>query len=446
MVDGLALCLQRMQDASAPVRQTFTHYYKQIQNGVTGMLSGALARPVDADKVIDYHDLPAGDPALWHKTVVVKLNGGLGTSMGLIKAKSLLPVRGELSFLDILARQILHLRQKTGTAIPLLFMNSYNTSTDTLAALAAYPELPAAGLPLDFLQNRFPRLKRSDLTPLELPDDSFNWNPPGHGDIYTVLFASGILKQLLQRGYHYLFVSNADNLGATPDLALLTHFAHSGLPFMMEVCRRTPMDKKGGHLAQNPEGGLLLRESAQCPPEETELFQDIDRYRYFNTNNLWLHLPSLQQYLNEHNGVMDLPLILNGKTAEGVPVWQIETAMGAALSIFPDSGAVLVPRSRFAPVKKTGDLLVVWSDCYKLGDDYSLNPVIDPLPVVDLAEEYYGGIDKLRQRVQVVPSLKDCTKLIITGDVSFGAGVAIKGNVTITGSGCLENTEIIGNN
>ena len=46
--------------------------------------------------------------------MVIKLNGGLGTGMGMDKAKSLLPVRGGLTFLDIVARQVLHIRQIDG--------------------------------------------------------------------------------------------------------------------------------------------------------------------------------------------------------------------------------------------------------------------------------------------------------------------------------------------
>ena len=92
------------------------------------------------------------------KTAVIKLNGGLGTSMGMDRAKSLLCVRRGLSFLDIIARQVLHLRKEYDATLPLIFMNSFRTSADTMAALARYEDLPVDGLPLEFLQNKEPKL------------------------------------------------------------------------------------------------------------------------------------------------------------------------------------------------------------------------------------------------------------------------------------------------
>jgi UDP-N-acetylglucosamine pyrophosphorylase len=156
-------------------------------------------------------------PELLHQTVVIKLNGGLGTSMGLEKAKSLLPVRGEDAFLDLIARQLLRLRAQTGGAAPhFLLMNSFSTSEDTCAYLAA--RQPALGDPsgLELLQNRVPKVQVADLAPLSWPaQPDLEWCPPGHGDIYACLLGSGWLDRLLAQGVRYAFVSNADNLGAS---------------------------------------------------------------------------------------------------------------------------------------------------------------------------------------------------------------------------------------
>ena len=92
------------------------------------------------------------------------------------------------------------------------------------------------------------------------------WCPPGHGDLYAALEGSGTLDKLLADGIKYMFVSNSDNLGAVMDLTLLTHFAESDSPFMMECADRTVNDKKGGHLAvRNADSQLILREAAMCP-------------------------------------------------------------------------------------------------------------------------------------------------------------------------------------
>merc|ERR1711965_868817 len=149
-------------------------------------------------------------------------------------------------------------------------MNSFATSADTLEYLSKYPDLQTAGLPLEFVQNKAPKVTKDDLTPASWPaNSSHEWCPPGHGDLYPAMLGSGTLDLLLSKGYKYMFVSNSDNLGATMDLKLLTWFADSGKPFAMECAARTAADKKGGHLAADATtGGLLLRESAQCPKDE----------------------------------------------------------------------------------------------------------------------------------------------------------------------------------
>ncbi|CAE7742840.1 UGP1, partial [Symbiodinium pilosum] len=169
-----------------------------------------------------------------------------------------------------------------------------------------------------------------------------------------------------------MFVSNSDNLGATMDLRLLTYFADSGAPFLMEVAARTDADKKGGHLAvMKSGGGLTLRESAQCPKEDEGAFQDVSKYTYFNTNNLWVHLGKLHELFEKNGGALPLPVMKNDKTVDprdkkSTKVIQLETAMGAAISCFEGAQAIKIPRTRFAPVKKTDDLFALRSDAYTL--------------------------------------------------------------------------------
>jgi UTP--glucose-1-phosphate uridylyltransferase len=209
----------------------------------------------------------------------------------------------------------------------------------------------------------------------------------------------------------------------------------------MEVADRTPADRKGGHLAQRPDGQLILRESAQCPPDEEAEFQDIQRYRYFNTNNLWINLRSLAQQLDEHQGVMPLPLIRNEKPVDPSDpktprVYQLETAMGAAIAVFAGAQALRVPRSRFAPVKKNSDLLVIMSDAYALGEDFRLRLVDERReqpPVVALDDRYYQLYNDMRQRFpHGAPSLRACDELRVKGDVRFGKDVRVVGKVAIT--------------
>lgn len=434
---------QKMREAGQPEMaiRAFSHYYAQLTEGATGYISSREAQPVASLPVVEeltaYTD--AGKAAL-ARTVVIKLNGGLGTTMGMSGPKSLIQVKDDFTFLDIIVHQIVHMRRQYDVRLPLVLMNSFSTQAESLAALQAYPELLKQEAPLDFLQHQVPKIWKEALSPATWPaDPAKEWCPPGHGDLYLALQTSGMLGTLLAQGYEYAFVSNADNLGATVDMAILGYFAKEQLPFLMEAARRQPVDRKGGHLAQHPEQGLILREVAQCPADEIEAFQDIDRYQYFNTNNLWVHLPSLQRALQQHDGVLPLPLIRNEKAVDPTQpdsprVYQLETAMGHAIVLFPEAQAVETPRRRFLPVKNTNDLLRLWSDAYILEEDYTirLNPernVVGEL-IIDLDKHHYGLFDQLKAHFQAgAPSLVNCKQLHVEGEIYFDPSVTLEGEI-----------------
>ena len=435
MTKPLNSFVSKMEKAglSSLVIDTFSHYYKQVASGETGLLPESDIQPVSPEDISAAADLQtysdAGHAAM-KKTVAIILNGGLGTSMGLSSAKSLIPVKDGQSFLEI------KLKQAERCGAMLAFMNSYNTHQDTLAAVSA---LSAPVEPLYFIQNKFPKVLASNLKPVHWPDNpELEWNPPGHGDIYVALYSSGLLKTLLDSGIEYGLIANSDNLGATLDDALLGYFATRGYSFMMEVAERTPADIKGGHLARHNNGTLILREIAQCPKNEIAAFQDIRRYRYFNTNNLWINLKYLKTFFDTH-GPPYLPMIINPKTvnpiiADSPQVYQIETAMGSAISKFQGSTAVSVSVNRFLPVKKCQDLLAIRSDCYQLTENNRLilNPRRKiPPPKITLDSKYFGHIDDFNQRIQWPPSLVDCASLEIKGNVFFQQNMTITGQVKI---------------
>ncbi len=424
--------------------EAFRFYYAKLVRGERGLLSREAIGPVTKGDIAHREMLNRfaeyGRQAI-KETVIIKLNGGLGTSMGLSKAKSLIEVKNGLNFLDITARQILNQREKQGIKIPLVLLNSYKTDEDSIQFLGKYPDL-ASDIPLSFVQHKFPKVLKEDLSPAIWPmDRDCEWNPPGHGDLYLALITSGMLDKMTSKGYKYAFVSNSDNLGALMDEAILGYFASEGFPFMMEVADRTAADIKGGHLAKLRTGGLTLREIAQCPEEETEEFQDIDVYRYFNTNNIWINLILLKDKLEEAANALRLPMIINPKRIDprdgsSPEVYQIETALGSAISLFQKATAVRVPRTRFLPVKKSQDLLALWSDCYVLTEDSRIiqNPERRFESIrIDLDDRYYKKIDQLRERfAHNAPSLIDCRSLTIHGNVYFGKGVVIRGDVNIT--------------
>jgi len=379
------------------------------------------------------------------KLVLLKLNGGLGTSMGLAKAKSLLRVRGELTFLELIFRQVEALREATGSPLPLLLMNSFSTDDDTRDALAKRerPFVNPAGLPVSFRQHRVPKIDPVTALPAEAPEAPESaWCPPGHGDLYCALGTSGLLRRLLDSGFRYAFVSNADNLGASADAALLGRMVAGRLPFLMEATKRTAADRKGGHLARDKETGrLVLREAAQCPPGGEEAFQDIARHAYFNTNNIWLDLEAVAKALEENGGFLPLPLLTNRKRIrswepDSPEVLQLENAMGAAISLFEGAAAVNVPRSRFSPVKTTNDLLTVMSDACELDSMYRLQlaPARHGIPPkVNLDKTFYAQLDGFSARFpDGPPSLLACESLSVSGDVTFSRGVRCQGATTLT--------------
>src|SRR5215213_9862133 len=452
-MDGLQASIEKMRAegvADAAI-ETFRDLYTRWQEGETGLLPEAEIEPLrDLPSLEDLGDVEDADAL--DATVILKLNGGLGTSMGMTKAKSLLEVKDGLAFLDIIARQVLDARSRLGVRLPLVLMNSFATREDSLAALERVPEL-ASDVPADFVQSKEPKIREDDGQPVEWPDNpALEWAPPGHGDVYPSLAGSGMLDALLERGYRYLFMSNSDNLGAVLDPRILSWIAREEIPFLSEVCDRTEADRKGGHLAvRRSGGGLVLRETAQVPDEDADAFSDTTRHTYFNTNNLWVDLRALRSLMESQDGVLGLPMIVNRKTVDpndsgSTPVIQLETAMGAAVGVFEGARALRVPRERFAPVKTTSDLLVLRSDAYELTGDARL-VLADgrsSAPLVSLDDDFYKRLRDFDERFAAgPPSLVEADRLKVVGDVSFGAGVVVKGSVVVEGPATLDDGTVL---
>jgi UTP--glucose-1-phosphate uridylyltransferase len=438
--NGLAAAVAKMRAAGAhdAAIDVFSHYYRQASAGVSGVIGEDTISPLTDPpqlSAVDVDDQAARDAIA--RTVIIKLNGGLGTSMGLDRAKTLLPVREGLTFLDLIVQQIMAARETYDAPLPLLFMNSFRTRQDTLAHLERYPDLPMAGLPLDFLQNAEPKITVDTLEPVEWPaDPTLEWCPPGHGDVYTALVGSGVLDALLAAGMKYASIANGDNLGAGPDAQLAGWFAGTGAPYAAEICPRTVNDRKGGHLAvRKADGQLILRDTAQTAPDEMDYFTDEHRHPYFHTNNLWIDLEQLQAALQGRGAVLGLPLIYNVKNVDpsdssSPKVVQLETAMGAAIEVFPGATAIAVPRSRFQPVKTTNELLLLRSDVFDLGSDGRLTQTVADLPRVQLDGRYYTLVDDFQARVVVAPSLRAARSFAVQGDWTFDRPVAASGDTS----------------
>jgi UTP--glucose-1-phosphate uridylyltransferase len=427
--DALHAALAKLEDdgAGPEVRAAFERRFAQLQDPQAGLLHGDDLEPLTDEDVPRLEDLADdGDPqAILDRVVVIKLNGGLGTSMGLRGPKALIDVKPGVTFLDVIHRQT------DDAGLPLVLMDSFSTRDATRAALPGVR---------DFLQSREPKLDAQTHAPAVWPKDpNLEWCPPGHGDVYVSLAASGTLQALLDEGRDWAFISNSDNLGATVDPRIPAHAAAHGIPFIMETVRGTAADRKGGHVARRRDDGrLTLRETAQAPPGDPS-FTDFERWRFYNTNNLWVDLNHLKQLLQDDPAGPHLPLIVNRKTVDprdpsSPQVLQLETAMGAALGAIDGAQAVLVPRTRFAPVKTTDDLLVVRSDAYTIDDAGRVEPTFhgDAPPVVALDPKYYKSLPDMERRFpHGAPSLREASALTVEGDVTFGADVRVIGAVTV---------------
>eukprot|EP01065_Artemidia_motanka_P006041 TRINITY_DN1293_c0_g2_i1.p1 TRINITY_DN1293_c0_g2~~TRINITY_DN1293_c0_g2_i1.p1 ORF type:complete len:474 (+),score=161.17 TRINITY_DN1293_c0_g2_i1:114-1535(+) len=426
--------------------KAFMKQYDALVAGETGMIAETDIQPARGlAKIGELPPAEEGDSlkAIIDKTVILKLNGGLGTGMGLHKAKSLLEVKDGKTFLDFIGDQIRHTRADTGVPLSFVLMNSFSTEADT-------KEFMSRGEPLgewakmNMVQNKVPKILREGLAPASHPTNPTDeWCPPGHGDLYAALYGSGKLDALLAEGKEYVFVSNSDNLGATLHTGLLSWFARDqDAAFLMEVAERTAADKKGGHLARKGDG-LVLREFAQCPKADHDAFQDVAKHEYFNTNNLWLKLSAVKKTMDKNGGVMELPMIRNEKEVDptdkkSAPVFQLETAMGAAIASFgASSRAVVVGRDRFAPVKKCDDLLCLRSDVYVVSDDRRLQLHPDRQgvpPVVTLGDTYkmLPAFENLTQNGKAIPSMLKCKELKFEGPaVVMEPGVVFEGSVTV---------------
>ncbi|CAL1204630.1 unnamed protein product [Candida parapsilosis] len=437
----------------------FRRYLTEKASGTT--LDWEKIRSPSADEVVAYTKLDddkSNASANLSKLAVLKLNGGLGTSMGCVGPKSVIEVRDGNTFLDLSVRQIEHLNRTFDADVPLLLMNSFNTDADTAKIIKKYQGHRIRVK--TFNQSRFPRIYKDSLLPVpESYDDSLDsWYPPGHGDLFEALVQSGELDALLAQGREILFVSNGDNLGATVNNKILSHMIETGAEYIMELTDKTRADVKGGTLI-NYQGEVRLLEIAQVPKEHVEEFKSIKKFKYFNTNNLWINLRAIKN-LVEANAI-EAEIIPNQKSiSKGhseINVLQLETAVGAAIRHFKGAHGVVVPRSRFLPVKTCSDLLLVKSDLFYLEHGaLKLDPVRDGFsnPLIKLGS-HFKKVSGFQTRIPHMPGILELDHLTITGNVHIGKGVQLKGTVIIVcndgdkidipNGSILENVVVTGN-
>ncbi|XP_051158501.1 UTP--glucose-1-phosphate uridylyltransferase isoform X2 [Leptopilina boulardi] len=442
--------LDRLQaTAPEPLREAFGQEFRGFKNLFKRFLKEEgpslewdRIQKLPDNAIYDYCDLSEPSVAeikeLLNKLVVVKLNGGLGTSMGCHGPKSVITVRNNFTFLDLTVQQIENLNKTYGVNVPLILMNSFNTDHDTQRIIRKYKNLDVEIHV--FKQSCYPRISKDSLLPLaqncNVDQDLEAWYPPGHGDFYDSIKNTGLLDKFIQQGRDYCFISNIDNLGATVDLNILNFFIKKdktdNVEFLMEVTDKTRADVKGGTLILY-ENKLRLLEIAQVPKDHVDEFKSIKKFKYFNTNNLWVKLTAIDRVLNSTD--MNLEIIVNEKTSDtGLNFIQLETAVGAAMKSFGGSLGIRVPRSRFLPVKKTSDLLLVMSNLYALNNGslvMSPKRMFPTTPFIKLGDNHFSKVHQFLTRFATVPDILELDHLTVSGDVTFGKGVSLRGTVII---------------
>eukprot|EP01091_Cochliopodium_minus_P008274 TRINITY_DN1847_c0_g1_i1.p1 TRINITY_DN1847_c0_g1~~TRINITY_DN1847_c0_g1_i1.p1 ORF type:complete len:484 (-),score=157.12 TRINITY_DN1847_c0_g1_i1:39-1490(-) len=451
--------------------ETKSRIFKNEMKGFKEIFSNFIegrTQPIVWDKIENSTTIPNYDSItkisetqtkdITSKLAVLKLNGGLGTTMGCRGPKSVIEVRAGETFLDIIHHQIEYLNESTGTNIPLVLMNSFNTHKETNNIVKKYKN---SSVDIKtFQQSQYPRFYSQNFMPV--PNDMNNvindeWYPPGHGDIYQSIINSGTLEKLKKEGREYLFISNVDNLGATVDMNILNYMIEHDYEFLMEVTDKTEADVKGGTLIEY-EGKIKLLEIAQVPKEHLNDFTSVKKFKVFNTNNLWVKLSAIEKFI-ENGNFSKMDVIKNPKKLKnGSMCIQLETAAGAAIEHFRSTG-LIVPRSRFMPVKKTSDLFLVQSDLYSINPKNKcliLNPLrtLPTLPIIKLGE-YFSSVQEFQNRFKSIPKILELSHLTVSGDVSFGENITLKGSVVVVAhkgnkidvpsGSVLENSVLTGN-
>jgi len=410
---------------------TFLHMYLRYYCGDLGITPWKDIQILEPNEIPHLDTLSPETIAKGHAMVqhvgILKLNGGLGTTMGCSGPKSAIKIFGNDTFLDIIAAQVITLRETYQAPFPLVFLNSFNTVDETKAILKDKIDY------FDIIQHEFPRILSETKLPFIFSDNpKKEWAPPGHGDALLSLITSGVAQQLVDHGITHLMISNSDNLGPSFDPGILGHMIENNIDFLVETTSKTAADVKGGTIIRLNDKYSLL-ERTQIDREHYAQFEDPTLFHMFNTNNVWLSLPALLTLSAVHK--LALPLIVNPKNVEATDVVQLESAIGSAISLFENSGVILVPRNRFLPVKKTSDLLIILSDLVQsdrthktlIFDRSSLTHSYPDIQFDDRKSTLPGFWETFEE----IPSISDLTTLKLSGPITFGPNVVLKGSVTL---------------
>lgn len=328
------------------------------------------------------------------KLVVVKFNGALGTTMGFTGPKSLIEIQEGVTLLDLVIERIESLNANCGCKVPLLLVNTNETHSDTLKALKKFSR---SNIDVhSFVQDQQPES-------LDGPSDP--------GTAFLSLVNRATLDMLLSQGKEYALVVDTDNACAVIDPKILNHLTQNNIEYCMEVTPATSTFSRTSMLSSQ-EGKFKLDNIAQSPSKH-----GTRKFKFTDTRSVWLNLKAAKRLLD------------TDAMSKAADVGDKESAVGSAIQFFGERIGVNVPQYRYLPVNSTSDLLLLRSDVYThdkgiLAQNRSRNPSISLGPE-------FEKVDDFELRFKSIPSIVGLESLKVTGDVWFGAGVTLKGKVTI---------------
>lgn len=336
---------------------------------------------VNNDKIIDYGELKKSKNIkdLSKKICIIKLNGGLGTSMNCDRPKSLINVKNNMTFLEITLNQIREIQKKYQINLKVILMNSFYTHQETEEFIKNIDDIDITC----YEQSKFIRINKKTN---EVFDGSKqeHFYPPGHGDLFQSLYDKNILEKLIEDKYEYLFVSNIDNLGSTINFRILDNIIQNDIDYCLETTEKTKHDIKGGTIIEYDNKHMIF-EIAQCHPDNLNEFMN---FKYFNTNNVWCKIKSIYNLVKTHDYLKNIDLIINPKKLNQdnneIECIQLEFAIGSLIKFFDKTQFINVSRKRFIPVKNLSDLLLIMSNLYELNDRYKLKLMTNEIPIIQI--------------------------------------------------------------
>ncbi len=275
---------------------------------------------------------------------VVVLNGGMATRFGGV-VKGVVDVVHNKSFIGLKMQDILRMQEACGGKIQVYMMNSFATDEATREHFATHDNF---GLDADQITHftQFISVRMTEEGDLLLDEDgAISPYGPGHGDFAPALRASGCLKQFLDGGGEYLFLTNVDNLGARVSPAILGHHIQHKAEVSVEVAPKWPGDVGGSPYLCD--GKLQLVEQIRYPDDF-----DPDIVDVFNTNTFHFNAQSLDRDF-------ELGWYYVEKKAGEQKAVQVERLVGE-MTRFLKSNFIRVKRTgsrtRFFPIKTPEDL------------------------------------------------------------------------------------------